>query len=68
VICLVVIIAQAHSAVSVGNDKFMHPKRQESGLVRVEPQDLWSEKLSIRADNYDFLTELEQFVRDNSCP
>ncbi len=67
VICLVVIIAQAHGAVSVnvGNDKFTYPKRQESGLVRVEPHDLWSEKLSIRADNCDFLAELEQFVRDN---
>lgn len=65
-VCLVVIVARAYEAVGVRDGKggFTYPVRQENGIQRVSPRDLW-DRWHAKSDKYDFMSELEQFVRDN---
>jgi len=65
-VCLVVIVAQAYEAVGVhdGEGRYTYPVRYETGIKRVSRLDL-SSRIHMKSDHYDFMRELEQFVRDN---
>ena len=64
--CLVVIVAQACEAVGVtdGEGRYTYPVRRESGISRVSRDDLMKPKFHMKSDNYDFLTDLNQFIRE----
>jgi hypothetical protein len=65
-ICLIVIVAQAFEPVGVtdGEGRYTYPVRRETGIQRVSRGDLASRR-HMKSDKYDFLSDLEQFVRDN---
>jgi hypothetical protein len=65
-ICLVIVIAQAEGVVSVRDKqgRFSFPVRRATGLDRIDRGELAIKKIHIKSDNYDFMEELEQFVRD----
>lgn len=65
-ICLVIIIGQTEAAVAVVDEqgKFSYPIRQTSGLDRVELSLIQNRKRHIDSDNFDFITELNQYVHD----
>jgi hypothetical protein len=65
-VCLVVVISKAYKAVGVRHEdgKFSYPVRRETGIARVAVDDL-SSRIHEKSDSRDFMTELEQFVREN---
>jgi Schlafen, AlbA_2 len=66
-ICLVVVISKAYQPVAVndGADRFSYPVRRETGISRVAREDVPISKLHLASDNRDFMSALNQFVRDN---
>jgi hypothetical protein len=66
-ICLVIVISQACSAVgaSDGEGRYSYPVRRETGIERVGRSDVPVSKLHLKSDNRDFLSQLNQFIRDN---
>lgn len=68
-ICLVVIVAQACGVVGVRDDRgrYTYPVRRETGLKRETRDALLMRKIHMKSDNYDFLSELEQFARERSA-
>ncbi|HWS18603.1 MAG TPA: ATP-binding protein, partial [Candidatus Elarobacter sp.] len=66
-VCLVIVIAQARDTVGVnnGHGTYTYPVRQETGVERLSNLDLSTRKMHIKADNYDFIRQLKQFIVDN---
>jgi|SRR5579864_1228386 len=66
-VCLVVVVSQAFKPVAVndGTDRFSYPVRRETGISRVAREDVPVCKLHLKSDNRDFMSVLNQFVRDN---
>lgn len=64
--CLVIIVAQTEATVAVRDKqgRFSYPIRQTSGLDRVELSEIQNRKRHIDSDNFDFITELDQYVHD----
>jgi hypothetical protein len=65
-LCLLVVAAQACEVVGVsdGEGHYTYPVRREGGIQRVSRYDLAAPKSHMKSDNYDFLRDLEQFVRE----
>jgi hypothetical protein len=65
-VCLVVVIAQACEPVGVddGAGRYTYPVRREAGLIRVPRNEILNPKIHMKSDNYDFLRELYQFIRE----
>ena len=67
-LCLVVIIAQAHSVVGVHDgqhNNYKFPIRQETGIARISRNDVVLRKPHVKSDNYDFIRDCWLFLRDN---
>ncbi|MFL6464675.1 MAG: helix-turn-helix domain-containing protein [Bryobacteraceae bacterium] len=66
-LCVIVVVAQACEPVGVddGTGQYTYPVRSGTGTANGEPRSLTTGRTSIQSDNFDFLTELAQFVRDN---
>lgn len=69
-LCLVVVVAQACEVVgvTVGEGHFTYPVRLQTGKRRGTRIEAGSTKTHIKSDNFDFLEELLQFVRDHGPP
>jgi len=65
-ICLVLLVAQARGVVAVhdGSNNYTYPLRRENGIERVSSRDIRGKKAGLKADNFDFLHEIKQFVRE----
>ena len=65
-ICLIVAVAQACEAVGVhdGNGHYSYPVRRETGIARPSRLEIASPKSHMKHDNYDFLRDLNQFIRE----
>ena len=66
--CLIVASAQACEVVGVRGDRdaYTYPIRRGTGLSRVAPSEIGDPKRHLKSDNYKFLDDLLQFVRENS--
>jgi hypothetical protein len=66
-LCLVIIVAPACQVAGVtdGNGFFTYPVRLETGAHRSTQRDIGSNKIHLKSDNVDFISELLQFVRDH---
>lgn len=64
-LCLVLLVAQARSVVAVhdGSNNYTYPIRRENGMERVSSRDIEMRKAGLKADNFDFLHDIKQFVR-----
>lgn len=64
--CLVIMVARSSEPVNVsdGNGKFTCPIRRETGIARTSWSDIYGAKMHFKSDSYDFIAQLEQFVRD----
>ncbi len=67
IICLVIVISQANSAVGVsdGEGKYSYPVRRETGIERVDRDDTPSQKSYRKTESREFLVNLKQFMKDN---
>jgi hypothetical protein len=65
-LCLIVIVAQAYNVVGVRDNegRYSYPLRNETGIKRVADSDIANPKAGMKADNYDFIVELRQFVKE----
>jgi hypothetical protein len=65
-ICLIIAVAQACEVVGVhdGNGHYSYPVRRETGIARPSRIEIASPKSHMKHDNYDFLRELSQFMRE----
>jgi DNA-binding transcriptional regulator/RsmH inhibitor MraZ len=65
-LCLVIVISKAYKPVAVRTDdgRFSYPVRNESGIMRVDAEQL-SNRIHAKSDNRDFMSELEQFAREH---
>jgi len=65
--CLVIVVAQACQVVGVddGDGRFTYPERLETGKRRSSRLDIGSKKTFIKSDNFDFIDQLVQFVREH---
>ena len=65
-ICLAIIVAQAYESVAVsdGNGRYMYPICRETGIQLVSRDKLFS-RIHMKSDKYDFLSDLEQFIRED---
>lgn len=52
-------------AVSDGLGRYSYPVRRETGISRVDPDEVPVGKLYLKSDNRDFMDQLKQFLRDN---
>lgn len=66
-LCLVIIVAQARDAVGVhdGQQHYTYPVRRETGIDRISRNDVVAHKVHVKTDNYNFMRDLIQFLRDN---
>jgi hypothetical protein len=66
--CLVVIVAQSASVVSVRVEKgrYTFPVRRETGITRGSRLDAAGVGRFVKSDNHDFVSELVQFNRENA--
>lgn len=64
--CLIVAVAQACEPVGVndGNGHYSYPIRRETGIARPSRLEIASPKSHMKHDNYDFLRDLNQFIRE----
>ncbi len=64
-LCLVLLVAQARGVVGVhdGSNNYSYPLRRENGTERASSRDIERRKAGLKADNFDFLGEVKQFVR-----
>jgi hypothetical protein len=64
--CLVIVIAQAQNVVEVKGEagRYSYPVRLETGLERVARDEIAIAKLHVKSDNFDFVQELEQFLKE----
>ena len=64
--CLAIVVADACEPVGVhdGEGHYSYPVRRETGLERVSRDKLLLSKQHQKNDNYDFVSDLEQFIRD----
>jgi schlafen family protein len=64
-LCLVLLVAQARSVVGVhdGSNNYTYPLRRENGMERVSGRDIEMRKAGLKADNFDFLHDIKEFVR-----
>jgi len=62
----VIVVAQAHNVVAVrGEDnRYSYPIRRETGIERADRDEIAMQKLHIKSDNFDFIQELEQFLKE----
>jgi hypothetical protein len=65
-ICLIVAVAQACEPVGVhdGNGHYSYPVRRETGIARPSRLEIASPKSHMKHDNYDFLRDLNLFIRE----
>src|SRR5439155_13539473 len=66
-LCFLIVIGQAAESVGARDERgrFSFPVRIETGIERLSSKDIELRKANIENDNFDFLNQLEQFVRDN---
>jgi Schlafen, AlbA_2 len=64
-LCLMLLVAQARGVVGVhdGSNNYSYPLRRENGTERVSARDIERRKAGLKADNFDFLRAVKQFVR-----
>jgi hypothetical protein len=65
---LIIVIAQACEVVGVtdGEGHFTYPVRLQTGKHRGTRTEIGSTKVHIKSDNFDFVEELLQFIRDRN--
>lgn len=66
-ICLVIVVSQACEPVAVVDwlKRYSYPVRRETGISRVEIDEISGQKLHLKSDNWDFMHQLRQFIKDN---
>jgi hypothetical protein len=66
-ICLVIVVSQACEPVAVVDwlKRYSYPVRRETGISRVELDEISGQKLHLKNDNLDFMHQLRQFIKDN---
>jgi hypothetical protein len=65
--CLIVIAARACEVAGVRGERagYTYPVRRGTGVTRVAPGDIGDRKRHQKSDDYNFLKDLLQFVREN---
>ncbi len=66
-LCLVVVIARACEPVGVndGEGRYSYPVRHGTGKVRGDVDKLGQARIHDKSDDFEFMKQLSQFVRDN---
>jgi hypothetical protein len=66
-LCLITVVAQACQVVGVtdGAGHFTYPVRLQTGRSLGTLSEIGSRKTYLKSDNFDFVNELLQFVRDH---